>query len=64
MRVSQGASNAQASNNGVEYGDYNDMAYVDGVIRPAWADNSDSAGDNPDGAIHRFDIYSAAATVP
>jgi len=64
VRVSQGASNAQASNNGVEYGDYNDMAFVDGVIRPAWADNSDSTGDNPDGAIDRFDIYSAAVTVP
>ena len=64
VRVSHGASNAEASNNGVQYGDYNDMAFVDGVICPAWADNSDSTSDNPDGAIDTFDIYSAAVTVP
>lgn len=35
--VSAGASNAAASNNGVQYGDYTRMAFQPGVLRPAWA---------------------------
>jgi hypothetical protein len=39
------------------------MSFVAGVIHPAWADNSDSTGNNPDGALDRFDVYTAAITV-
>lgn len=63
VRVSAGASNAAASNNGVQYGDYTGMAFHAGVLRPAWADNSNSTGANPDGTLGRFDLYSAAVTV-
>jgi hypothetical protein len=63
VRVSRGTSNAAEANNGVDYGDYNGMSFVDGVMHPAWADNSDSTGDNPDGALNELDIYTAAVTV-
>ena len=39
------------------------LGFVGGVIHPAWADNSNSTRDNPDGALSRFDVYSAAITV-
>jgi hypothetical protein len=58
--VSEGASNAAASRNGIEFGDYTGLGFAFGVAHPAWADNSDSTGDNPDGVLHDFDIYSAA----
>ena len=63
VQVSAGTSNAQASHNGVQYGDYTGLGFAGGVIHPAWADNSDSVGGNPDGALDRFDVYSAAVTV-
>ncbi len=63
VRVSSGTSNAADSHNGVEYGDYTGLGFAGGVIHPAWADNSNSTGGNPDGALSRFDVYSAAVTV-
>jgi hypothetical protein len=59
IRVSQGTSNAQAANNRVGYGDYSALDFHAGVARPAWADNSNSAGANPDGTLHSFDLYTA-----
>jgi hypothetical protein len=58
--VSEGASNALASHNYVQFGDYTGLGFVAGVAHPAWADNSNSTGDNPDGTLHAFDVYSAA----
>jgi hypothetical protein len=58
--ISQGASNAKASGNGIDFGDYTGLAFAFGIAHPAWADNSDSTGDNPDGTLHAFDVYSAA----
>ena len=63
VQVSAGTSNAEAAHNGVQYGDYTGLGFAGGIIHPAWADNSDSAGGNPDGALDRFDVYSAAITV-
>lgn len=63
VRVSAGTSNGAASRNGVQYGDYTGLGFAGGVIHPAWADNSNSVGGNPDGALSRFDVYSAAVTV-
>ena len=63
VQVSVGTSNAEASHNGVQYGDYTGLGFAAGVIHPAWADNSNSAGGNPDGALGRFDVYSAAVIV-
>ncbi len=58
--VSEGASNAAASGNGIEFGDYTGLGFAFGVAHPAWADNSNSTGDNPDGVLNGLDIYSAA----
>jgi len=60
--VSDGASNAVASRNQIEFGDYTGLAFTFGIAHPAWADNSNSTGDNPDGTLHAFDVYSAAVT--
>jgi len=62
--VSQGASNAAASRNQIEYGDYTGLAYAFGIAHPGWADNSNSTGDNPDGTLHGFDVYTAAVDEP
>jgi hypothetical protein len=58
--VSQGPSNAKASGNGIDFGDYTGISFAFGVAHPAWADNSNSTGDNPDGTLHAFDVYTAA----
>jgi len=46
-----------------DYGDYTGNAFVNGRLVPAWADNSDSTGDNPDGATN-FDVYTAIVRAP
>ncbi|HLX35086.1 MAG TPA: hypothetical protein VKR30_07570 [Candidatus Limnocylindrales bacterium] len=63
VQVSAGTSNAADAHNGIDYGDYTGLSFYGGVIHPAWADNSNSTGTNPDGALSRFDVYSAAVTV-
>jgi len=62
--VSERSSNAADAANQVDYGDYTGLAFIGGVAHPAWADNSNSTGDNPDGALHEFDVYSAAVAGP
>jgi BNR/Asp-box repeat len=63
FQISAGASNDDTANNGVDYGDYRWSDFVDGVLYPVWADNSNSTGDNPDIANNTFDIYMAAVTL-
>jgi hypothetical protein len=63
VQVSQGVSNAKAAHNGVDYGDYVGLAFVAGIAMPAWADNSNSTGDNPAGALGSFDIYTARVSL-
>ena len=60
LQISGGTSNAPASGNRIDYGDYMGLAFFGGVAHPAWSDNSNSTGDNPDGALHQLDIYTAA----
>jgi hypothetical protein len=60
VRISAGTSNAQDSGNSIDYGDYSGLSYYGGVAHPAWSDNSNSTGTNPDGALHQLDIYTAA----
>jgi hypothetical protein len=63
MQISAGTSNAHDSGNGIDYGDYSGLSFVGGVAHPAWSDNSNSTGNNPDGALHQLDIYTAAVPV-
>jgi len=46
-----------------QFGDYNGMAFYNGRMYPAWADNSDSTADNPDGALAQPDTYAAIVSV-
>jgi hypothetical protein len=45
-----------------DFGDYTGNAFANGVLIPAWADNSNTTGDNPDGATN-FDVYTALVYV-
>jgi hypothetical protein len=60
IQISAGTSNAHDSGNGIDYGDYTGLSFFGGTAHPAWSDNSDSTGNNPDGALHQLDIYTAA----
>jgi hypothetical protein len=64
VEISAGTSNSHDAQNGIDYGDYSGLSYYGGVAHPAWADNSNSTGNNPDGALHALDIYTAAVPVP
>jgi hypothetical protein len=63
VQVSEGTSNAADAHNGVEYGDYTGLFYLGGNFYPSWADNSNSTGDNPDGTLLTFDVYTAKVTL-
>jgi hypothetical protein len=63
FQISAGTSNSHDSGNGIDYGDYTGLSFFGGVAHPAWADNSNSTGTNPDGALHQLDIYTAAVPV-
>ncbi len=65
-QISAGTSNQANSPSAlkkVDYGDYTGSAFLNGRLIPAWADNSNSTGDNPDGATG-FDVYTAVVQAP
>lgn len=64
IQISAGTSNSHDSGNGIDYGDYSGLSFFGGIAHPAWADNSNSLGLNPDGTLHQLDIYTAAVPVP
>jgi hypothetical protein len=64
LQISAGTSNSHDSLNGIDYGDYSGLSFYSGIAHPAWADNSNSTGNNPDGALHQLDIYTAAVHTP
>jgi hypothetical protein len=64
FRVSAGTSNAVAAQTGFDYGDYTHAAFQSGAFYTVWSDNSNSTGDNPDGTLHKFDLYAAKVAVP
>jgi hypothetical protein len=64
IQISAGTSNSHDSGNGIDYGDYTGLSFFGGIAHPAWSDNSNSTGNNPDGALHQLDIYTAAVPLP
>ncbi len=64
LQISAGTSNSHASHNGTDYGDYSGLSFYGGVAHPAWSDNSNSTGNNPDGSLFKLDIYTASVSVP
>jgi hypothetical protein len=63
FQIATGASNASTVGDPNDYGDYSGLAFFGGIMAPAWADNSNSTADNPDG-VSNFDIYTASVTPP
>src|SRR5262249_19994538 len=66
VKVSAGVSSALATGllgNTFDYGDYSGLTFFGGVFYPCWSDNSNSTGDNPNGAMNYFDMYTARVTV-
>jgi hypothetical protein len=63
FRISAGTSNSHDSGNPIDYGDYIGLSFHAGIAHPGWADNSNSTGNNPDGKLHKLDIYTAAVPV-
>jgi hypothetical protein len=64
FRVSRGTSNTVDADSFFDTGDYTHAAFVGGSFWPAWSDNSNSTGGNPDGALHQFDLYTAKVSIP
>ena len=56
-RLSGGFSNATASGNGIDYGDYVGLSAFAGKLYAMWADNANCDGTNPNGTLHQFDLY-------
>lgn len=44
-------------------GNYLGLAFSNGVLRPFWADNSNSTANNPAGSLASVDLYTASVTV-
>src|SRR5205807_864054 len=63
-RLSGGFSNATASGNGVDYGDYVGLDAHAGKLYTVWADNANCDGTNPNGTLHAFDLYTNTLMFP
>jgi hypothetical protein len=64
IQISAGTSNSRDAHNGIDYGDYSGLSFYGGIAHPAWSDNSNSTGNNPDGTLHQLDIYTASMPAP
>ncbi len=62
VKISAGSTSGVGMGNGNELGDYLGLDFCNGVFHPAWADDSNSTGDNPDGTAN-LDYYTAAVTL-
>lgn len=64
FRVSKGTSSAKDTGGFFGYGDYTQAAFQTHLFYPAWTDNSNSTGTNPDGTLHQMDLYTALVVIP
>ena len=64
FQVSAGTSNAPDTGSFFDYGDYTHAAFQSHLFYPAWSDNSNSTGQNPDGALHQLDLFTAKVVIP
>ena len=62
-RLSLASSNDNKAKSGVDYGDYAGFAFFNGTMIFSAADNSNSTGNNPDGALSHFDLVVAPVAV-
>ena len=63
FQVSAGTSNAVDADSFFDTGDYTHAAFQSHAFYPAWSDNSNSTGENPDGTLHMLDLYIAKVVV-
>jgi hypothetical protein len=63
LRVSKGTSNAPDADSFFDTGDYTHASFQSGLFYPAWSDNSNSTGTNPDGKLHQLDLFTAKLTI-
>src|SRR5262249_37820877 len=57
-------ASSSSSGQGMEFGDYTGLAYLEGMVHPAWGDDSNSGGNNPEHAPNppKFDAYTDRVT--
>jgi hypothetical protein len=60
VAVADAPTDGYNTNGTQELGDFTGLAFHAGVAYPSWADDSNSTGDNPDGARVTLDVYIAA----
>jgi hypothetical protein len=63
FQVSTGTFNAPDALSSFDYGDYTHAAFQSHLFYPAWSDNSNSTGQNPDGTLHQLDLFTAKVTI-
>ena len=63
VQITAGVSTTVTNNNPNDFGDYTGLAIFNGQMQPAWADNSNSTGNNPDGAGGPLDLFTTTLTV-
>jgi hypothetical protein len=61
VKISAGSTSGVGLGSGNELGDYIGLDFYNNVLYPAWADDSNSTGNNPDGTAN-LDYYGAAVT--
>jgi hypothetical protein len=64
FQVSAGTFNAPDAQSGFDYGDYTHAAFQSSLFYPAWSDNSNSTGQNPDGTLRQLDLFIAKVAIP
>ncbi len=62
VKISTGSTSGVGAGSGNELGDYIGLDFYNNVFHPAWADDSNSTGDNPNGTAN-LDYYTAAVTL-
>jgi hypothetical protein len=63
FRVSAGTFNAADAQSPFDFGDYTHAAFQSHLFYPAWSDNSNSTGQNPDGTLHQLDLFTAKVVI-
>jgi hypothetical protein len=62
VKISAGSTSGVGMGGGNELGDYIGLDFYNGVFHPAWDDDSNSTGDNPNGTTN-LDYYTAAVSL-
>jgi hypothetical protein len=64
FQVSAATFSAPDAQSPFDFGDYTHAAFQSHRFYPAWSDNSNSTGQNPDGTLHQLDLLVAKVSIP